>query len=91
MPVQTSQKRQRLHRNQSDNRKNSKQIIQNAANEVITRLCRPKPDCLSFDQDELMRLKKALRRERILGLSGHWSYDINRHFYLVQCLVAAHS
>lgn len=31
-------------------------------------------------------LEKALREERRLGKSGHWSYDLNRHIALVQAL-----
>jgi hypothetical protein len=35
---------------------------------------------------EMSRVKAALRKERQLGLRGHWAYDLNRHFYLAQCL-----
>ncbi len=39
-----------------------------------------------LSQDDLARLQNALRKERILGQQGHWAYDINRHFYLAQCV-----
>ncbi len=35
---------------------------------------------------EISRVETALRKERQLGLRGHWAYDLNRHFYLAQCL-----
>ena len=34
------------------------------------------------------RLKRALRSQRQLGRAGHWSYDLNRHFGLLQALKA---
>lgn len=34
------------------------------------------------------RLAKALRLERGRGLSGHWTYDLNRHIALAQALAA---
>ncbi|MDP4593638.1 MAG: hypothetical protein NWT00_03610, partial [Beijerinckiaceae bacterium] len=37
---------------------------------------------------EISRIGKALREERRLGQSGHWSYDLNRHLALVQALAA---
>lgn len=36
----------------------------------------------------IARLKRALRSERQLGRAGHWSYDLNRHFGLLQALKA---
>lgn len=36
----------------------------------------------------IARLKRALRAERRLGRAGHWSYDLNRHFGLLQALKA---
>lgn len=39
------------------------------------------------DQDParaLVRLKKALRRERARGRAGHWTYDLARHLSLAQ-------
>jgi len=33
-------------------------------------------------------LKRALRSQRQLGRAGHWSYDLNRHFGLLQALKA---
>ena len=32
----------------------------------------------------IARLKRALRSQRQLGRAGHWSYDLNRHFGLLQ-------
>ena len=34
------------------------------------------------------RLTQALRRERVLGRAGHWTYDLNRHLGLWQALRA---
>ena len=34
-------------------------------------------------------LEKALREERRLGRSGHWSYDLNHHISLAQALESA--
>jgi len=36
----------------------------------------------------IARLKRALRSQRQLGRAGHWSYDLNRHFGLLQALNA---
>ena len=36
----------------------------------------------------IARLKRALRSQRQLGRAGHWSYDLNRHFGLLQALKA---
>ena len=36
----------------------------------------------------IARLKSALRSQRQLGKAGHWSYDLNRHFGLLQALKA---
>ena len=36
----------------------------------------------------IARLKRALRSQRKLGKAGHWSYDLNRHFGLLQALKA---
>jgi hypothetical protein len=36
----------------------------------------------------IARLKRALRSQRRLGRGGHWSYDLNRHFGLLQALKA---
>jgi hypothetical protein len=36
----------------------------------------------------IARLERALRSQRQLGRAGHWSYDLNRHFGLVQALKA---
>jgi hypothetical protein len=32
----------------------------------------------------LAKLQRALRAERNRGMSGHWSYDLNRHIALKQ-------
>jgi hypothetical protein len=32
----------------------------------------------------LAKLQRALRAERNRGISGHWSYDLNRHIALKQ-------
>lgn len=32
----------------------------------------------------LNRLRSALRRQRCLGLAGHWSYDLARHRQLLE-------
>ena len=29
-------------------------------------------------------IERSLRRERLKGLAGHWSYDLNRHIALKQ-------
>lgn len=36
----------------------------------------------------IARIKRALRSQRQLGRAGHWSYDLNRHFGLLQALKA---
>ncbi|MDQ6436853.1 cytoplasmic protein [Mesorhizobium sp. LHD-90] len=35
-------------------------------------------------QTALGRIRRLLARERLKGLSGHWSYDLNRHIALKQ-------
>ena len=37
-------------------------------------------------QKILSRLRAALRRERVQGRAGHWTYDLNRHIALSQAL-----
>jgi hypothetical protein len=32
------------------------------------------------------RLERLIERERIKGMRGHWSYDLNRHIALKQAL-----
>lgn len=49
---------------------------------------------LDFEQDligtgashsaQCTRLERLLERERLKGLQGHWSYDLNRHIALKQ-------
>lgn len=34
----------------------------------------------------ILRLKRAIRRERALGYQGHWSYNPSRHLALLQAL-----
>lgn len=34
------------------------------------------------------RIERFIERERLKGLSRHWSYDLNRHIALVQALDA---
>ena len=36
----------------------------------------------------IQRLEHALQRERSLGQSGQWSYDLNRHAALARALAA---
>ena len=36
----------------------------------------------------LTRLRSALRAERRRGISGHWTYDLNRHIGLRQAYIA---
>ena len=36
----------------------------------------------------IAKLKRALRSQRQMGRAGHWSYDLNRHFGLLQALKA---
>lgn len=33
-----------------------------------------------------MRLIRLIERERLRGINGHWSYDLNRHIALKQAL-----
>jgi hypothetical protein len=35
-------------------------------------------------RDALRRIERAMARERLKGLSRHWSYDLNRHIALKQ-------
>lgn len=32
----------------------------------------------------LLKIRRLIGRERLRGLSGHWSYDLNRHIALKQ-------
>lgn len=34
----------------------------------------------------VQRLKRLIERERLKGVRGHWSYDLNRHIALRQAL-----
>ena len=36
----------------------------------------------------IAQLSRAIRAERQLGASGHWSYDLNRHIALRQAFTA---
>lgn len=42
----------------------------------------------TLDRTVRRRLARALRLERGRGLSGHWTYDLNRHIALAQALSA---
>jgi predicted aspartyl protease len=63
-----------------------KQKMREAAHEVVNSMI--SHSVIKFDGVtlEVSRIESALRKERLLGLRGHWAYDLNRHFYLVQCL-----
>ncbi|WP_453960670.1 hypothetical protein [Amorphus suaedae] len=39
----------------------------------------------------IARLERALRAERRRGISGHWTYDLNRHLALKQALASEHA
>lgn len=41
---------------------------------------------LSEQRSTAQKLKRLIERERIKGLKGHWSYDLNRHIALKQTL-----
>jgi len=41
------------------------------------------------DASRVAQLEQACRKERRLGLAGHWSYDLPRHLELLRQLKAA--
>jgi hypothetical protein len=42
-------------------------------------------DCSREGRKRLVaKLKRALRQERLRGLSGHWTYDLARHSQLLE-------
>ena len=54
-------------------------------------LCNADLDGLIAQDDETKsqtcrRLKRLIERERLKGVKGHWSYDLNRHIGLKQAL-----
>lgn len=61
-------------------------------NRHIERLLGPLPETLNGRPNDpavtIARLERALRSQRQLGRAGHWSYDLNRHFGLLQALKA---
>lgn len=36
-------------------------------------------------ENRIALLRRALRAERCRGISGHWTYDLGRHWSLVRC------
>ncbi|MDR6633724.1 hypothetical protein J2X72_002524 [Phyllobacterium sp. 1468] len=58
---------------------------------VLRILCNADLDELIAQDDEsksqmCRRLKRLIERERLKGVKGHWSYDLNRHIGLKQAL-----
>jgi hypothetical protein len=58
---------------------------------VLQILCNTDLDQLIGSDDKskshmCRRLKRLVERERLKGVSGHWSYDLNRHIGLKQAL-----
>ena len=58
---------------------------------VLQILCNADLDELIAQDDEsksqmCRRLKRLIERERLKGVKGHWSYDLNRHIGLKQAL-----
>lgn len=51
----------------------------------IRQLAEPGP---ALDAAIRARLERALRRERLRGVAGCWTYDLNRHLALMQALEA---
>ncbi len=54
-------------------------------------LCSEDLDAVMMRGDEgkaqlCRRLKRLIERERLKGVKGHWSYDLNRHIGLKQAL-----
>ena len=54
-------------------------------------LCGVDLDAISMQDEEnkahmCRRLKRLIERERLKGVKGHWSYDLNRHIGLKQAL-----
>ncbi len=54
-------------------------------------LCGVDLDAISMQDEETKahmcrRLKRLIERERLKGVKGHWSYDLNRHIGLKQAL-----
>lgn len=58
---------------------------------VLQIFCNADLDGLIAQDDEskshtCRRLKRLIERERLKGVKGHWSYDLNRHIGLKQAL-----
>jgi hypothetical protein len=58
---------------------------------VLQIFCNADLDGLIAQDDEAKshicrRLKRLIERERLKGVKGHWSYDLNRHIGLKQAL-----
>jgi hypothetical protein len=51
----------------------------------LAALLRSSPEARS---QAVRRLERFVERERLKGLSRHWTYDLNRHIALVQALDA---
>lgn len=69
-------------------RENHMQAMQRAALQIIAGI---DLDKLMSSTDEVKlqvkgRLNRLIERERLKGLRGHWSYDLNRHIALKQAL-----
>lgn len=62
--------------------------IQRAALQLIAGIDidRLKTASLSEQRSTAQKLKRLIERERIKGLRGDWSYDLNRHIALKQAL-----
>jgi hypothetical protein len=63
-----------------------KQRIKNSAHDIVSAIISHSIIKSNDILLEMSRVETALRKERQLGLHGHWAYDLNRHFYLAQCL-----
>lgn len=48
---------------------------------AFARLC---PDAQAASIDLMVFLRRALRRERLRGIAGHWAYDLGRHAALLR-------
>jgi hypothetical protein len=60
---------------------------------MLVRLLPVGPDEIAGAEPEttrriVLKLVRALRTERARGRAGHWTYDLNRHFGLLQALKA---
>lgn len=72
----------------SARKENHMQAMQRAALQIIAGIDLDKL-MSSTDEEKLQvkgRLNRLIERERLKGLCGHWSYDLNRHIALKQAL-----